>query len=125
MRFGPGKHGSTFGGNPLVCAVGLAVIDVIEREGILQHVVSIGDYLLKNLQEVFQHHSQIIDIRGQGLMIGVELASPAFDRVHLGLKHGVLFNIVANQVIRFLPPLIIQREEIDILIQRLQREIEV
>lgn len=121
--FGPGKHGSTFGGNPFACAVGVAVIDTMEKENILNHVTEIGDYLLNQLKTVLGKHASVIDIRGLGLMLGVELDRPCMDLPTIGLKNKILFNITSNKVIRLLPPLIINQNEADEIVKRLDLSI--
>ena len=118
--FGPGKHGSTFGGNPFACAVGWVVINAIENDNVLTHVRYIGDYLKIRLIEAFKQYPCIVDVRGKGLMIGLELNCQAFDIVPIGIRHGLLFNVVANNVIRILPPLILSQIEADEIVSRLQ-----
>lgn len=117
--FPPGKHGSTFGGNPLACATALAVLKTIEQEKLVQNAAAMGDYLLKGLRETLSQQKAVVAVRGKGLMIGVELDRPCRDLMAVGLKYGLLFNITANQVIRLLPPLIVSRDEADEIIKRL------
>ncbi len=117
--FGPGKHGTTFGGNPLGCAIGSEVLKVIKEKNILQHVVELGNYLLTSLKNKLRHHQRIVDIRGKGLMIGIELDCRCVDIVALALKYKLLINVTANNVIRLLPPLILSKEEADELVNRL------
>lgn len=121
--FGPGKHGSTFGGNPFACAVGVTVIDTMEKENILNHVTKMGDYLLNQLKKVLSKHANVVDIRGQGLMLGVELDRPCMELPTIGLKNKILFNITSNKVIRLLPPLIINQNEADEIVKRLDLSI--
>ncbi len=117
--FKPGNHGSTFGGNPLACATALTVLNVIERDALCEKVVKnsalLYELLIKNIGE----HPCVKAIRGKGFMIGIELDRPANDMRAIGLKHGLLFNITAETVVRLLPPLIINEEEIAELVQRL------
>lgn len=122
--FGPGKHGTTFGGNPFVCAVGIAVIETMQSENIAEHTKNISDYFVKQLKDTIGNNPHVKNIRNIGLMIGIELDTEAFDIVPLGLKNGVLLNIVANKVIRLLPPLIITEAEVDEMVVRLQKTIE-
>ncbi len=122
--FPPGKHGSTFGGNPLACATALAVLRTIEQQKLVQNAATMGDYLFKGLKETLSQQKAVTAIRGKGLMIGVELDRPCRDLMAVGLKYGLLFNITANQVIRLLPPLIITRDEADEIIKRLAAAIE-
>lgn len=118
--FGPGKHGSTFGGNPFVCAVGSAVIETMEKEQIPQKAAQIGEYLLSSLKEHLSGNTYVKEIRGKGLMIGIELTQPCRDILLSGLKHHILFNVVADKVIRVLPPLIITQSEADEIVVRLK-----
>ncbi len=122
--FGPGKHGSTFGGNPFACAVGVAVIDTMENENILKNVTEMGHYLLNQLKTTLKQRTSVIDIRGQGLMLGIELDKPCMDLPVIGLKNKILFNITSNKVIRLLPPLIINQEEADEIVKRLNVSIQ-
>lgn len=117
--FGPGKHGTTFGGNPFVCAVGCTVIDTMQNENILQNAETMGEYLRHQLQSSLAKHKGFIGVRGKGLMIGVELDRNAMPLTAIGLKHKLLFNITANKVVRLLPPLIINKTEADEIVQRL------
>lgn len=111
--FQPGDHASTFGGNPLVTAAALAVFETIFAENILAHVREMGDYFVKGLEKLKQKYSCIKEIRGKGLMLGLELDCPAGPLVAGCREKGLLINNVGEQVLRFLPPLIITRREID------------
>lgn len=122
--FKPGNHGSTFGGNPLACATALTVLDVIERDKICDKAAKNGALLMDKLISTLGEHPHVKSIRGKGLMIGIELDRPANDIRALGLENGLLFNITADTVVRLLPPLIINEEEIDELVNRLHRSIE-
>ncbi len=93
MDWKPGQQGSTFGGNPLACAAGLATIDVIEREELLQHTLDVGDYAMDVLNEMKERHATIGDVRGQGLMIGVEFV---LDKTKKTIAHDHAENIVAK-----------------------------
>ncbi len=93
MNWRPGQQGSTFGGNPLSCAAGLATIDVIEREGLLQHTLDVGDYAMDVLNEMQERHATIGDVRGKGLMIGVEFV---LDKNKKTIAHDHAENIVAK-----------------------------
>jgi acetylornithine aminotransferase len=121
--FPPGKHGSTFGGNPLVCTAALAVLNTIAQENLVQNAADTGNYLLKNLKEVLGKKKEILDIRGRGLMIGIELDRPCRELMSIGLKHGILFMISRDHVIRLLPPLIISKSEADQIVNRLDATI--
>lgn len=116
--FPPGKHGATFGGNPLVCTTALAVLKTIEKNELVQNAAKMGEYLMRNLKETFSNRKEIKEIRGRGLMIGIELDRSCRELTALGAKHGVLFVISADRVIRLLPPLIITQAEADKIIAR-------
>lgn len=122
--FGPGKHGSTFGGNPFVCAVGATVLDTMQQENILENATKMGDYLVQQLKAKLANNLNVIEVRGKGLMIGVELNQPCMNITNIGLKHKLLFNVVFNKVIRLLPPLIINQQEADEIVKRLELCIE-
>lgn len=117
--FQPGNHGSTFGGNPLACNVALAVLETIEKEKLSEHAKKMGELLQLQLEAKFANHPHVTDIRGHGLMMGVELDEPCRPMLPLGLKHGLLFSITAMQVIRLLPPLIINKENVEDIVERL------
>lgn len=121
--FKPGSHGSTFGGNPLACATALAVLKVIERDGLCEKAVSKGLILKEKLIAELGEHPHVRMIRGKGLMLGMELDRPAMDLRLIGLKHGLLLNVTAENVIRLLPALIINEEEINELVARLVKSI--
>jgi acetylornithine aminotransferase len=114
--FGPGTHGSTFGGNPLVTAAALAAMRVIVEDGILNRTEEIGDYLLGELELLKKRFPFVKDVRGIGLMIGMELSVPAGDIVKRGLERGLLLNVAQDTVLRFVPPLIVTKQEIDTMI---------
>ena len=121
--FGPGKHGSTFGGNPFVCAIGVTVIDTMEKDNLVAHAKQIGDYLVNKLKSTLSNQPGVVDIRGHGLMIGIELDKPCMNLQAIGLKHKILFNITSNTVVRLLPPLIITETEADEIAARIQQSI--
>lgn len=121
--FGPGKHGSTFGGNPLVCAVGSAVIDSMKEQRLVDHAKKMGDYLMEELKTTFKKYKEVIDVRGRGLMIGVELDRPCMELVSIGLKNKLLFNVTFNKVIRLLPPIILTQPEADEIVSRLDKSL--
>lgn len=115
QAFQPGMHGTTFGGGPLACAVGLAVLQTIRRDGLLKHAQKMGNYFRAGLEKLAAHHAWIRDVRGAGLMLGMELdsAARAKDVVTLALNKGVILNRTNDTVLRFLPPLIVQKTHID------------
>ncbi|MDP1996726.1 MAG: acetylornithine transaminase [Gallionella sp.] len=109
--FKPGNHGSTFGGNPLACVAGLTTLDIIEQDGLLAHADSLGQFIRQGFAAALQGVSGIREIRGQGLMIGIELDRPCGDLVKQALAKGLLINVTADSVIRLLPPLIMSQDE--------------
>jgi acetylornithine/N-succinyldiaminopimelate aminotransferase len=114
--FGPGTHGSTFGGNPLVTAAAVAAVRVILEEGILNHTEEMGEYLMGELEGLKGKFPFITEVRGIGLMIGMELSVPAGDIVKKGLERGLLLNVAQDRVLRFVPPLIVTKQEVDEMI---------
>ena len=110
---GPGNHGSTFGGNPLSCAAAHAVLDVFEREQVVSRAASMGQYLRDKLASALQGVNGVKEIRGQGLMIGIELEVDCAELVGQALEEGLLINVTAGSVVRLLPPLILSEEEAD------------
>ncbi|HTY20897.1 MAG TPA: acetylornithine transaminase [Geobacteraceae bacterium] len=118
--FGPGTHGSTFGGNPLVTAAGVATVRAILEEGIMENTVEMGRYLIGRLEGLMERFSIITEVRGIGLMIGMQLSVPAAEIVKKALSRGLLLNVAQDTVLRFVPPLIVTAAEIDEMIQILE-----
>ena len=116
--FGPGNHGSTFGGNPLVATAALTTIQVIEEEGLLANAEKIGALIRQLFAESLAGVNGVVDIRGHGLMIGLELDRPCGALVSQGLAAGLLINVTAEKVIRFLPPLIFSENDARELVDR-------
>jgi len=115
----PGSHGSTFGGNPLACAAGLATVKVIQEQNLCQQAADMGNYLLQQLTERLGGLDDVIEVRGQGLMLGIEMKQPCTELVEKAAVKGLLINVTAQSVIRLLPPLNISKEEADQLVQTL------
>lgn len=118
----PGAHASTFGGNPLSCAAARAVIEVIERDKLLDAAKQKGELLRLRIKERLADNPMLSDVRGYGLMIGIELRSPCASMVGAALERGLLLNVTggaSGKVIRLLPPLIINEEEINFLVDTL------
>ncbi len=123
--FAPGDHGSTFGGNPLACAAALAVLDVIENENLMANAVAIGTYLIDQLVALQKKYPVLIQkVRGKGLMAGAELSKPGREVVDLCMKQGVIINCTAGNVLRFVPPLNINRGHVDEVIAVLDAVLE-
>jgi acetylornithine/N-succinyldiaminopimelate aminotransferase len=109
----PGEHGTTFGGGPLACRLALEVLDVIAEEGLLARVEQLGGYLIDRLRALGSSHGTIGEVRGAGLMIGVELGAAARQTVERLLERGFICNVAHETTLRLLPPFVITREEID------------
>jgi len=114
---GPGSHGTTFGGGPLVSAAALATLNTLEEERLLENATSVGDYLKAGLSRELSGVAGVNEVRGQGLMIGIELARPCGELVGKALDAGLLINVTREKVIRLLPPLILSRQEADQIIE--------
>ncbi|HEX5801609.1 MAG TPA: acetylornithine transaminase [Azospira sp.] len=117
--FGPGNHGSTFGGNPLACTAALTTLATIERDGLMARAASVGEAIRQGLAAALAGVPGIVDIRGQGLMIGVELDRPCGELVTRALDAGLLINVTADKVVRLLPALVISDAEAKELVERL------
>ena len=109
--FVPGDHGTTFGGGPLVCAAANAILDTFDEENILDNVNEVGDYFIEELKKLDKEI--IADVRGKGLMVGVELTKPGAEYVDKFREAGFLINCTAGNVLRFVPPLIVTKADID------------
>jgi acetylornithine/N-succinyldiaminopimelate aminotransferase len=120
----PGTHGSTFGGNPLVAAAALAVIEIIERDGLVDRAGELGRRMLDGFRRRLAARHEVTDIRGQGLMIGIALDRPCGDLVKDALYAGLLINVTADRVVRLLPPLILSDGEADEIVARVADLIE-
>jgi acetylornithine/N-succinyldiaminopimelate aminotransferase len=111
--FTPGSHGSTFGGNPLATAVGLAVLETILEQGVMENCRKVGDYFLQKLGGLKEKHTRVREVRGKGLMLATELTVPGADFVLECLKRGLLINCTNDNVLRFVPPLILTKTDVD------------
>ncbi len=119
----PGMHGTTFGGGPLACAVALELLQTLERQKLLKHVQRTGAYLLEELRELQQKYEGIQEVRGMGLMIGMELESADLAKAIFKqmLERGVVLNRTDETVIRFLPPYIIKKQHVDQALRQLDQ----
>lgn len=117
--FKPGNHGSTFGGNPLACVAALTTLAVIEEENLLDHAAALGERIRNRCREALAEQAGVVDIRGSGLMIGIELDRPCGALVAAGLAAGILINVTADMVIRLLPPLVMTDADANELVDRL------
>ena len=109
----PGKHASTFGGNAISCAAAIAVIEAIEKENLLTNAIELGKYTKQKFEQLKQKHYVITEVRGVGLMIGIQLSIPGADIVKKCLEKGLRINCTHDTVIRFMPPMIVTKEQID------------
>jgi len=122
--FTPGSHGSTFGGNPLACRVGCTVLDIIEEQGLVQNARRQGEQLLSRLQAELADNPNVLQIRGQGLMIGIELKQPVRDLALCAARdHGLLINVTRGKTIRLLPPLTIDGREVEMIARGVSRSL--
>lgn len=111
--FKPGNHASTFGGNPLACAAALAVIKTLEDGALARRAAQSGQHLLDKLRDALAGVDGVTDVRGMGLMLGIELDRPCGELVQAALSRGLLINVTSARVVRLLPPLIIDDEQVD------------
>jgi len=113
--FQPGKHGSTFGGNPLACAASLAVLDIMQEERLVESAATTGNYLMERLRAAFADVPGVRQIRGRGLMIGIELDRNCGELVAKALERGLIINVTSDNVVRLVPPLSFNVEHADLL----------
>ena len=109
----PGKHGCTLGGNPICMSVARAIFDVIDRDGLLAHAAALGEHAIARLRNESSIKDKLHEVRGRGLMLGIELKSPPKKLVERGLEHGIIINLTAQKVIRLAPALTISAAQWD------------
>jgi acetylornithine/N-succinyldiaminopimelate aminotransferase len=109
----PGQHGTTFGGGPLACRVGLEYLAIVEEERLLENVARVGDYLHQQLQTLVEKYASMREVRGRGFIQALVLDIPARPMVEQGLAEGVLFNVTQDTVLRFLPPFLLTEKHVD------------
>ena len=117
--FGMAKHGSTLGGSPMACRLGLEFLDVVEDEGLLARVIDTGEYLLRHLGEIANASPMGVEARGRGLLLGLEITDAARPIAEAALDAGVMLNVVQGNVLRFLPPFLLEREHVDVAVRLL------
>ncbi|MBA3034322.1 MAG: acetylornithine transaminase [Gammaproteobacteria bacterium] len=117
--FKPGNHGSTFGGNPLACTAALTTLAVLEEDQLLARATALGERMIVRLRERLADLPAVVEIRGSGLMLGIELDRPCAALVAAGLEAGILINVTADKVVRLLPPLVMTDAEADELVDKL------
>jgi len=121
----PGTHGSTFGGNPLACAAALATVDTLIHDRLIERAETLGKRIIDGLEASFEGANYITDIRGKGLMIGIELNAPCSELVMLAKAKGLLINVTSDSVIRLLPPLTLTDDEADLAVDAISKLIKV
>jgi acetylornithine aminotransferase len=114
----PGSHGTTFGGNPLACRAAIAVLESLEQEQCVANAARLGEQMLAGFSSALAGLDGVIDIRGRGLMIGIELDRPCSELVSKAVEQGLLINVTAERVIRLLPPLILTDKQADIIVEQ-------
>ena len=117
--FKPGNHGSTFGGNPLACAAAVETLAIIEEEKLMANAIAIGDFINAGMRAALSGSKGVREIRNKGLMIGIELDMECNELVKIALAQGLLINVTADNVVRLLPPLTMQRAEAEQLVKQL------
>ncbi len=122
--FAPGSHGSTFGGNPLACTAANTVLQVIEDEGILANVQRQSQRMVEGFEAGIGQLDGVVNIRASGLLMGIELNKPCGELVKQGIEAGILINVTANNVVRLIPPLIIDDEQADTIVAKVSTLIE-
>ncbi len=118
--FGLAKHGSTLGGSPFTCRLGLEFLNVVEDDNLLQQVRDTGKYLKQRLMDLSANNDRIAEVRGRGLLVGVELREPARPLAEAALERAVLLNLVQGNILRFLPPFLLERSHVDQAIELLE-----
>jgi acetylornithine aminotransferase/acetylornithine/N-succinyldiaminopimelate aminotransferase len=121
LAFTPGMHGTTFGGGPLACAVAIAVIDAMQQENRLVHIREVGEFFQNKLKELAEHHDCIIDVRGKGLMLGIEFNSAELAKqvATQMMERRIIINRTSETVLRFLPPYVLERKHVEIAVNAL------
>jgi acetylornithine aminotransferase len=122
--FGPGSHGSTFGGNPLACRTAVAVLDVVEQETLAERSGALGAKMLTEFQARLGRLAGVTEVRGRGLMLGIARDRPCGELVGQALEEGLLINVTNERVIRLLPPLVISDEQADTIVDSVSRLVE-
>lgn len=116
-----GNHGSTFGGNPLACSAALAVLNTIEKDSLCQHVQTLSQQMLASFEDKLGEQAAVKNIRALGFMFGIELSIPCGELVKQALAEGLLINVTAESVIRLLPPMIINAEEAELIVDKVSK----
>ena len=117
----PGDHGTTYGGNPLACTAVSKTIEIFEKKHLVEHVQKVGAYLTKKLEELVEEYDTVKAVKGKGLMQGIQVTKPISEITGAALKEGLLIIGAGSDVIRFVPPLIIELEQVDEMIRILKK----
>jgi acetylornithine/N-succinyldiaminopimelate aminotransferase len=125
QTFKPGNHGSTYGGNPLCCGVALEVVNTLVEENLPARANTLGERIVQGFRERLEGADYVTEIRGKGLMIGIELKEPCAELVMLARAQGLLINVTSDNVIRLLPALTMSDSEADQLVDQLSKLIKV
>jgi acetylornithine/succinyldiaminopimelate/putrescine aminotransferase len=121
----PGKHGTTFGGGPLACRVALEFLSVLEEDNLLEHVRNVGGYFRNSLEQLQQNFAMVREVRGRGLMLALDLDTPAKPFMDAAREQGILINSTHETVLRFLPPFIVEEKHIDKVVKVLRKLLKV
>jgi len=119
----PGTHGSTFGGNPLACSAALAVLDVVSEKNLLERSRLLGQFFVTAFHKKLASRDEVLEVRGKGLMVGIELDRPCGELVKSCSANGVLINVAAQNVVRLLPPLIISDDQATEIVEKVSASI--
>jgi acetylornithine/succinyldiaminopimelate/putrescine aminotransferase len=119
--FGIAKHGSTLGGSPMACRLGLEFINIVDDEDLLKRVTDTGRYLLQKLSELASASAIAVEARGRGLLLGLELSKPTRPICEVALERGLLLNMIQGNVLRFLPSFLLERHHVDVAIDEISR----
>ena len=114
-----GKHGSTFGGNPLACSAALAVLTSLREDNLISRADQLGSALAEQFRAEFKENHHVTDVRNKGLMIGIQLDQPCGELVAMALEQGLLINVTAESTIRLLPPLVFTDDQAELLVMKL------
>jgi len=120
----PGSHGTTFGGNPLACRAAITVLESLEQEQCVANAARLGEHMLAGFSAALANLESVVDIRGLGLMIGIELDRPCSALVSKALEQGLLINVTAERVIRLLPPLILTEKQANLIVEQVSNLIQ-
>jgi len=119
--FGMAKHGSTLGGSPMACRLGLEYLQIVEEEGLLAQVVDTGSYLLQQLRQIAVDSPIAVEARGRGLLLALEITQPGRPIAEAALAQGLMLNVVQGNVLRFLPSFLLERKHVDVAIELISR----